>query len=117
MNDDKIVPFPAKGDPGQISSGGLSSGGGGGNYGDMEKRVETLEKKFDRIELKLDSIGNDLAYIKGKIEGLPSASAFGELKGRVDSLPTTARVATLLSIAVAVITIAARWVEITALFR
>ncbi len=44
------------------------------------------------------------------------AKDFGELKGRVDSLPTTAKVATLLGIAVAIITIVSKWAEIKAIF-
>ncbi|OWV89853.1 hypothetical protein ATY78_18355 [Rhizobium sp. R635] len=81
----------------------------------MEARVEALEKKFDKIDGKLDSIANDMAYIKGKIEGLPSASAFGELKGRVDSLPTTAKVASIVGMIGVGITILTKWSELSKL--
>lgn len=114
MPDDKIVQFPYKGDPGQFESKGLSSGGGGGTYDGMEARVASLEKKFDKIESKLDSIATDMAYIKGKIDGLPSAAAFGELKGRVDSLPTLPKIAQLVGLAVAAITIINNWSAIKA---
>lgn len=89
-------------------------GGGSSGDGGMEARVTALEKKFDKIDSKLDSIANDMAYIKGKIEGLPSASAFGELKGRVDSLPTLSKIATLVGFAVAAITILNNWSAIKA---
>jgi hypothetical protein len=95
----------------------LQNGGGGGNDGGMEARVSALEKKFDKIESKLDSIGTDMAYIKGKIEGLPSAATFGELKGRVDSLPTTAKVATIIGIAAGLVTILTRWADIIAILK
>ncbi|MDB5552813.1 MAG: hypothetical protein JWL86_2797 [Rhizobium sp.] len=97
--------------------GGLNSGDGGGTFDPMEPRVKALEEKFDKMDSKLDAIGSDLAYIKGRIEGLPSATAFGELKGRVDSLPTTAKAATLLGIAVAFITLVLKWTEFTAIFQ
>lgn len=116
MAENNILPFP-KGDPGQIGSGPLSSGGGGGTFDGMEARVEALEKKFDRIESKLDSIGTDMAYIKGKLEGMPSAAAFGELKGRVDSLPTTAKVSAIIGVAVGLVTLVTRWPDVIGLFK
>lgn len=94
----------------------LKSGGGDGTSGDMEARVKSLEDNFVKMDSKLDTIlaevrsaHTDVAYLKGKAEGMPSATAFGELKGRVDSLPTTAKAATLLGIAVAAITIINNW--------
>jgi hypothetical protein len=111
----------------------------GGN--DMEARVATLEKKFDKMESKLDTIGTDMAYIKakldilpsnqalldrvvtdmayikGRLESLPSAQSFGELKGRVDSLPTTAKIATIISIAIGVFTLITSWNEFIAFFK
>lgn len=86
--------------------------GGGGNPpgGDpLEARVSVLEKKFDKIEAKLDSIGSDLSFIKGKIDVLPSAAAIGELKGRVDSLPTLGKIATLIGLATGAIAIINNW--------
>ena len=80
----------------------------------MEARVSAIEKKFDKIESKLDSIGNDMAFIKGKIDGLPSAAAMGELKGRVDSLPTLGKIATLIGFATAAITVLNNWAAIKA---
>jgi hypothetical protein len=101
---------------------GLPSGGGGGTYDGMEARVAALEGKFDRIEAKLDglvsdvsSIRADVAEIKGKLSGLPNAYEFGQLKGRVDSLPTTAKVGTIVAIAVGIVTLVLRWPEVAAL--
>jgi hypothetical protein len=91
-----------------------TSGGGGPTFDPMEARVKALEDKFDKIDGKLTAIGNDLAFLKGKAEGLPTAIAFGELKGRVDSLPTTAKMAGLIGIAVGLATIVTKWVEIKA---
>ncbi|MDB5579649.1 MAG: hypothetical protein JWR80_4825 [Bradyrhizobium sp.] len=97
--------------------GPLKSGGGGGTFDPMEPRVKALEDRFAKMDSKLDAIGTDLAYIKGKLEGMPTAIAFGELKGRVDSLPTTTKAATLLGIAVAIMTIVVKWHELLAYLK
>ena len=101
----------------------LYSGGGGGTFDQMEARVKALEDKFEKVDSKLDtiigelsSVRTDIAYLKGKIEGMPSAQAFGELKGRVESLPTTAKVAAIIGIAVGILTLLTRWTEISAWF-
>lgn len=83
----------------------------------MEFRITTLEDSFIRMESKLDAIGMDMAYIKGKLEGMPNSLAFGDLKGRVESLPTTARAGALLGMAVAFLTILLKWDELAAFFR
>ena len=80
----------------------------------MEARVSALEHKFEKIEIKLDSIGTDMAYIKGRLEGMPSAADFGELKGRVNSLPTIGKIATLLTLATGAIVILNNWSAIKA---
>lgn len=95
----------------------LKGGGGDGTFGDMEQRVTALEKGFDRIERKIDGLVTDVAEMKGQLKAAPTAIAFGELKGRVDSLPTTARAATLLGIAVSIILIVTKWAEFTAIFH
>jgi phage shock protein A len=117
----------------------LKSGDGGGTFEDMEHRVAFLEKAFEKMDAKLDIIIGDsarlreqVAYLQGKIETLPtaeslatlsrslgeltghahtlpSAAAFGELKARVDSLPTTAKLASLLGLAVGAIAIINNW--------
>ncbi|MBN9601844.1 MAG: hypothetical protein J0G33_02825 [Afipia felis] len=95
----------------------LKSGGGGGTFDGMEPRVAALEKGFERIEKKLDTLLTDVAEMKGQLKGMPSAIAFGELKGRVDSLPTTAKVASLLGIAVAIVTLITKWDSILAILH
>ncbi|BCH01270.1 hypothetical protein MesoLj131b_32690 [Mesorhizobium sp. 131-2-5] len=94
--------------------GGSTTGNGGPTSTDMEARIKALEDKFEKIDGKLTTIGNDLSYLKGKAEGLPTAVSFGELKGRVDSLPTTAKMATLIGIAAGIATIITKWTEIKA---
>jgi hypothetical protein len=88
----------------------LHSGGGGGTFDGMEARVKALEDDMKKIL-------QDTAEIKGMLRSAPSAIEFGELKGRVNSLPTTAKAATLLSIAVAATAFINNWSAIkTALF-
>lgn len=109
----------------------LKSGDGSGTFGGMEQRVAALEAKTDRIETKLDGLVasfadfksdlkpliKDVAEIKGHINGMPSAQAFGELKGRVDSLPTTAKISSLLALAVAIAGLAFNWAPILAALK
>jgi hypothetical protein len=84
--------------------GPYSGGGGPPGEPELEARVRALEDDMKKIL-------QDTAEIKGMLRAAPSAVDFGELKGRVNSLPTTAKVGTLLAIAVAVITIATRWTD------
>lgn len=94
----------------------LKTGGGDGTSDDMEARVTKLERQFEAIDGKLNSISTDLAYIKGKFESAPTAKDFGELKGRVDSLPTTAKLATVVGIIGAIITIISKFQDIRVWF-
>jgi hypothetical protein len=94
----------------------LKGGDGGGTSDGMEARVKRLEDDMSEVSKDLKAIRVDLAYIKGKLEGMPSATAFGELKGRVDSLPTMAKAATMLGIAVAAITILNNWEAVRTVF-
>lgn len=50
----------------------LQSGDGGGTSGDMEARVTSLERRFDRFEAKLDSLIKDVAEVKGRVSAMPS---------------------------------------------
>lgn len=108
-DDNKVVPFPAKGDPGSIGGGGLSSGSGGGTFNGMEARVQRLEEDLKEIKSDLKTLLQNSAEIKGKIDGLPSAYEFGQLKGRVDTLPTLAKIGTLFGFATATIIILNNW--------
>ncbi|MDR9781628.1 hypothetical protein [Rhizobium redzepovicii] len=86
----------------EATDGSLHGGGGGGTFEGMEARVKALEDDMKKIL-------QDTAEIKGMLRAAPSAVDFGELKGRVNSLPTTAKVAVLLSVATAVIGIFNNW--------
>lgn len=63
-----IYNFPTGGPTG----GGLKGGGGDGTLDDMEQRVASLEKRFDRFEAKVDALIKDVAEIKGRISAMPS---------------------------------------------
>lgn len=50
----------------------LKSGGGGGTFDSMEARVKALEDRFEKMDSKLDTIVRDLAYLRGKVDAMPS---------------------------------------------
>jgi hypothetical protein len=83
----------------------LKEGDGGGTFDAMEQRVKALEDDMKRVL-------QDTAEIKGMLRAAPSAIEFGELKGRVNSLPTMGKAAAMLSIATAVIVILNNWTAI-----
>jgi len=85
---------------------GLNSGDGGGTFDDMDRRIKVLEDDMKKIL-------QDTAEIKGMLRAAPSAIEFGELKGRVNALPTTAKIATIVSIVGGVVAIALKWQDIT----
>lgn len=103
----------------------------------MEARVAKLESDMSEIKSDLKTLLRDSAEMKGRLTEMPSTKDFGEMKGRlaempsakdfgdvasslgklegrVDSLPTTAKIASLLAIGVAALTIILRWSEIIA---
>ena len=95
---------------------GLPSNGGDGN---MDVRIKRLEDDVKEIRTENRSIlagVNDLkvsmASISAKVDSLPSSIEFGYLKGRVDSLPILAKIASLFAIAVAAIVILNNWTNI-----
>lgn len=55
----------------------LPSGGGGSTFDPMEARVKALEDRFEKMDSKLDAIGKDLSYLKGKVDMLPSTLQLG----------------------------------------
>jgi hypothetical protein len=83
----------------------LKDSDGGGTFEAMEQRVKALEDDMKRVL-------QDTAEIKGMLRAAPSAIEFGELKGRVNSLPTMGKAAAMLSIATAVIVILNNWTAI-----
>ena len=87
----------------------LKSSGGDGTFDDMETRVKTLEDGMKEINSDLKTLLLSTTKIEGKIDGLPSAFEFGQLKGRVDSLPTLAKLSAVLGALTAVIVIINNW--------
>lgn len=112
-----IIPIkpPTVGTP---TSQSLKSGGGGGTFDGMEACVKTLEDDMKEIRKDLRTLVIDSAEIRGMLKSMPSPSVIGELNGRVDSLPTVPKIAAMLGIAVAVMTILNNWSDlIDKLFR
>lgn len=70
----------------------------------LKGRVETLPTIESFAEL-----GRSVGELAGYVKTLPSGESFGELRGRMASLPTTAKLASLLGIAVGVIAITNKW--------
>lgn len=68
-----------RGDPGVPNEPGLKGGGDDGTFDDMEARVANLEKRFDRLEGKLDGLTDKVADIRVDMSAL---------KERVSHLPT-----------------------------
>lgn len=87
----------------------LKSGGGGGTVDLMETRVKVLEDDVKKIL-------QDTAEIKGMLRSAPSAVDFGELKGRVSSLPTFSKMAVLGGFITAAIAIINNWSAIKSAF-
>lgn len=50
----------------------LKQGGGDGTFDDMEARVAKLEKSFDKIDGKLDSLIKEVAEMKGRVSAMPT---------------------------------------------
>lgn len=58
----------------------LKDGGGDGTFDAMEARVKALEDRFEKMDSKLDtiigdisSLRTDLAYLKGKVDSMPTS--------------------------------------------
>jgi hypothetical protein len=94
----------------------LKSSGGDGTFDDMETRVKVLEDGMKDIKSDLKTLLMSTAKIEGKIGALPSAFEFGQLKGRVDSLPTFAKLSAMLGMFSAAIVILNNWSAIRPIF-
>ncbi|PYE89627.1 hypothetical protein [Phyllobacterium leguminum] len=102
----------------------LNFGGGGGTFDGMEARVTALEvlakqtnEKLDKIIDKMSKVEVDVARLDGKVTSLPSAEAFGHLRGRVDSLPTIPKIAAVFGIIGVLISIASNWDKLYSLIH
>lgn len=73
---------------------------------------EAMEKRFKALEDDMKRVLQDTAEIKDMLRAASSAIEFGELKGRVNSLPTMGKAAAMLSIATAVIVILNNWTAV-----
>jgi hypothetical protein len=71
-----------------------------------------MEYKLGALEDDLKRVLQDTAEIKAMLRAAPSAIEFGELKSRVNSLPTMGKAAAMLSIATAVIVILNNWTAV-----
>lgn len=84
----------------------LSSAAGGGTYDGMEPRVAQLE-----ADMKV--VRSDLAYIRGKLDALPTGKDFADIRGeigvlrgeigfvrgKINRLPTFAKLSALAALA------------------
>lgn len=100
----------------QDKRGGQPPSGGD----DLDARVSALEalakqtnEKLDKLIERSVKVEVDLARLDGKVSALPSAEAFGHLRGRVDSLPTIPKLAGLFAIIGVLISIASNWDKIS----
>ena len=94
----------------------LKPGDFGGRLDAMERRVQILEDDMREVKTDLKAVLIDTAEIKGTLKGMPTAAAFaelkgavGELKGRVDALPTMAKMNSAIGLATAVIVVLNNW--------
>lgn len=108
---------------GTLPKGGqsLKSGDGGGTFDDMEARVKILEAGMARIEPKLDALIASVAEMKGQLNAMPSAATFGDLKGavgklegRVEGLPSLGKIAAIVTLVGAAMTIIIKWSALVA---
>lgn len=82
-------PTPERGDSIPPSVRYLTKGGGGGDSGGMDPRIDILEKRTDRLEGKLDSISEDIAGLRADL---------AELKGKISMLPGYPGIAIIMTI-------------------
>jgi len=53
----------------------------------MERRVSDLERRSERIETKLDQLGDQLTHIQARLEQMPTARDLESIRAKVDHLP------------------------------
>ncbi|WP_420960934.1 hypothetical protein [Brucella sp. IR073] len=80
----------------------------------LDARASALDAKLDARSSALDA---RISAVDSKIGALPSAEAFGHLRGRVESLPTVSTFASMFVIAVAAGTILNNWQTVLAFFK
>ena len=70
-------------------------GGEGPTSGSFEFRLIALERAVAKIDDRLEIIGNSVVRIETKLDHKASSEDLAAIKGRVDSLPTTWQMITL----------------------
>lgn len=94
---------------------------GGSGVSDLEPRVRRLEEDGKEIRSDLKAIMRDLAEMKGAMATTGDIvlinKEIGELKGRLNSLPTTAKLATIVAIIGGVFAIIANWDKVTPVLK
>lgn len=101
----------------------LKGSGGGDTLDPMDARVTALEEGFKEMRTDMKSVLQalsdmrvDMAKLTGavnamsaKVEAAPSGKEFGELKGKVDALPTMQKIGTWFTIIGVLIAALANW--------
>lgn len=77
----------------------LQTGGGGGTFDGMEARVKHLEEDMKEVKTDLKKIQSTLDQLVGRVEKFATAEALGQIKGRVDKIPTTPGILGLIALA------------------
>jgi hypothetical protein len=103
----------------------LKGGGSGGTSGGMDDgRITAIEKRLDRFEAKFDMLIDRVSEMKGQLGAMPSAATFGEIKGalgklegRIDSLPSTAKMSGIVAIVTGIAVFLLKAPELVALFH
>jgi hypothetical protein len=80
--------------PRKASAGNGS--GGGFNMSDLEKRVDKLELKTDRLQESLNRIELILSEIRGELKTKASAVELAEVKGKISQIPNTWQMITMI---------------------
>ncbi|WP_041249247.1 hypothetical protein [Gluconacetobacter diazotrophicus] len=106
--------------PGVPRTTGIDGGGGPPHDSDMNHRVTALESKFDGIKDTLNAIQVTLTRIETTMATKDSMHAIevrtAVLEERTGKLATTRSMSIMVGLAVAILTLAARWNDVVAHF-
>lgn len=81
----RVIAFPQ-----DRARGGLPPGSGGGTYDEMDARVKVLEHRADQVEKRLDGIDVKLDRILSELGSfrVDVSGKFGQIDGLLKALPT-----------------------------
>ncbi|ASL41516.1 MULTISPECIES: hypothetical protein [Acetobacter] len=85
-------------DNGKDEDNSRIGGSGGGDDGDMERRIAKLEDKLETLQVTLTSIQVTLATVATKNDVKNVEVELAGIKGKIDNIPTTAKVAAIIAI-------------------